>query len=70
MASGIVSKCTPFLTGSASGRSRIVSIVFRILGMFFGVLLKNGREEQLGTNPTGDRRRVTECREKQRGTIP
>jgi hypothetical protein len=61
MASGIVSKCTPFLTGSASRRSRIVSIVFRILGMFFGVLLRNGREEQSKTNPTGDRRRVTEC---------
>jgi hypothetical protein len=56
-------------------------IVFCILGMFFGRLLKNGWEEQLNTNThtrsvlreralrTGDRSPVTDCGEKRRGTI-
>jgi hypothetical protein len=44
-------------------------IVFSITGMVFGVLSRNGWEEQFETKPTGDRSRVTECGEKQRGTI-
>jgi hypothetical protein len=48
----------------------IVLVVFSIFGMFFGFLLKNGREEQLKTIHTPNEFGTTKCGEKQRGTMP